>query len=87
MSGDKDRARAGLEEMVRRARERYTCPYEVATVFVGLEEYDVALQWFEEGYEQRADCWVWGKVDQRMDVMRQDERYRDLLRRVGHTLD
>jgi serine/threonine-protein kinase len=87
MSGDEDRARAGLEEMVRRARERYTCPYEVATVFVGLEEYDVALQWFEEGYEKRADCWVWGKVDPRMDVMREDERYRDLLRRVGHTLE
>jgi hypothetical protein len=29
---------------------------------------------------------VWGAVDPRMDEIRKDERYRDLLRRVGHSL-
>ena len=67
--------------------ERYTCPYEVASVYVALEEYDEAIDWFEEAVVERADCWVWGKVDARMEVMREDERYLDQLRRVGHVLE
>ena len=54
---------------------------------MALEDYDPAIDWFEQAYDDRADSWIWGKVDPRMGVMREDPRYLDLLRRVGHKLD
>ena len=87
LAGQPEKTRAGLDELLTKVSERYTCPYEVATVYVGLEEYDVAIDWFEKAVDARADCWIWGKVDPRMTVMREDERYLDQLRRVGHVID
>jgi serine/threonine-protein kinase len=56
LSGDEDGAREGLAELIRESEERYICPYEIAMGFVGLEEHDDAIEWFEKGYEARADC-------------------------------
>ena len=85
-AGEQQEAREGLVDLLEITKQQYVCPYEVATVYVGLEEYEEAIDWFEKGYEARADCWVWGAVDPRMEEMRKDERYLDLLRRVGHSL-
>ena len=45
---------------------------------------DEAIDWFEKAYEARSDCWIWGNIDPRLDELRKDPRFRDLLRRVGH---
>lgn len=86
-AGQPEKTRAGLDELLAKVNERYTCPYEVGIVYMALEDYDQAIDWFEKAIDARADCWVWGKVDPRMDVMRRDARYLDQLRRVGHVMD
>ena len=41
------------------------------------------LQWLEKGYKERADCMAWAGTDPKLDNMRGDARFEDLLQRIG----
>ncbi|HEY3203865.1 MAG TPA: protein kinase, partial [Thermoanaerobaculia bacterium] len=82
-SGRRDDARKVLGELTERSKKGYVCPYEVATVYVGLGEKDSALRWLEKAEEDRADCVPWMRPDPKLDPLRSDPRFRELLRRVG----
>ncbi|MEO6051350.1 MAG: protein kinase [Pyrinomonadaceae bacterium] len=58
-------------------------PYVVATFYVRLGEHDKALDILEKSYEVRSFDLVQLKVDPRLDPLRDDPRFQDLLRRVG----
>jgi hypothetical protein len=62
-------------------------PYGRALIHLGLGERDQALQWLQKDYEQRTlwpDRW---KADPRLDRLRSDGRFVELLRRAGLTSD
>jgi tetratricopeptide (TPR) repeat protein len=86
-AGEQLSAETMLDELVETTEARYVCPYEIGLCHHVLGDTDTAIEWFERGYDARSDCWVWGNVDPRVDELREDERYRDLLRRVGHPVD
>lgn len=82
--GEVARARevvARLNELT--AANRYVCAYEVALIHVGLGEPNDAFRWFEKGYRDRSSCMPFVKLDPRLDPVRPDPRYGDLVRRVG----
>ena len=81
--GKKEEAKKVLKELTERAGRRYVCPYEVATIYVGLGERDAAFEWLDKAVEARADCIPWIKPDPKIDPLRSDPRYAALLRRVG----
>ena len=83
VSGRRAEAMKVLEELRDQAKQRFVCPYETATVYVGLGETDEAFKWLERGYQDRSRCMVWLKVDPRFDSVRSDSRFTDLERRVG----
>ncbi|HEY3173960.1 MAG TPA: protein kinase [Thermoanaerobaculia bacterium] len=72
-----------LAELTSRAEKRYVCPYEIATVYVGLGRKDAAFEWLRRGVEERADCMPWIRADSKIDPLRGDPRYTDILRGVG----
>ncbi len=72
-----------LAELTGRAGKRYVCPYEIATVYVGLGRKDAAFEWLRKGLDERADCMPWIKADSKIDPLRGDPRYTDILRGVG----
>jgi len=72
-----------LAELTGRAEKRYVCPYEIATVYVGLGRKDAAFEWLRKGLDERADCMPWIKADSKIDPLRGDPRYTDILRGVG----
>ncbi len=82
-AGRKEEARKVVAELTARAQKRYVCPYEIATVFVGLGDKDAAFRWLEKGREERADCMPWMKGDAKLDPVRSDPRYREILHRMG----
>jgi hypothetical protein len=49
----------------------------------GLGARDEAFRWFEKAYEARSICVAWRRVDPRLDPLRFDPRFQDLVRRVG----
>ena len=54
-----------------------------ALVQIGLGERDKAIASLEQGYTDRDQWMLYLKVDPHMDTLRQDPRFKDLLRRVG----
>ncbi|MGH2406348.1 MAG: tetratricopeptide repeat protein, partial [bacterium] len=83
LSGKTDEARRVLAELRDLAKQRYVPSYSFALVYLGLGENDQAIEWLERTYEERDGFLVYLKVEQRLDPLREDPRFQDLLRRVG----
>ena len=82
-SGKRDEAEAVLDELKKRAAERYVPPYCLALSYNGLDETDQAMASLEKGFEQRDVRMVFLKVEPKWSNLRSDARFSDLLRRVG----
>jgi len=82
-SGKISRAQEVLDELKERSETEYVSPYNMAKVYAGLAEKDLAFEWLERAYEERSEWLTWIKVDPKLDSIRSDPRFRDLMRRVG----
>jgi tetratricopeptide (TPR) repeat protein len=76
---DADKALADLTEKL---KKRYSCSYEVSFAYIFLGRRDTAFQFLEKAYQDRSDCMPMLGVDPRMDEIRSDPRYKELLRRL-----
>ena len=76
-------ARRVLGELDELSERRYVSPYEKAIVHVGLGETEEAFEWLEKAYGERAGWLVYLPVEPRLDRLRSDQRFSDLVRRVG----
>lgn len=81
-AGKKSQAEKVLADMKETLKKRYSCSYEVGIAYVFLQERDTAFQLFDKAYEDRSDCMPMTGVDPRLDEIRSDPRYRNLLRRL-----
>lgn len=82
-AGWKQAALETLDELKRLSGERYVTPYGIALVHAGLGETDQALLWLERALGDRAHWLVWLKLDPRLDGLRSDRVFGDVLKRVG----
>ncbi len=83
IAGRRKEAEMLLRQMTERAKHAYVSAFHIAIICAGLGQKDQALAWLEKGYQERSAGMVWLKVDPRLDVLRSDPRFQDLLRRVG----
>ena len=83
VSGRKSEARALLHEITDLARSQGGFAYDVAVIYLGLGEKEQALTWLEKAYDERSILFQKLKVDPRLDQLRSDAQFRDLLRRVN----
>jgi TolB-like protein/DNA-binding winged helix-turn-helix (wHTH) protein/Flp pilus assembly protein TadD len=58
-------------------------PFEVAALYADIGERDNALRWMERAYTERNRDLYEIKVNPRFDVLREDPRFQDLLRRMN----
>jgi hypothetical protein len=84
MAGRIDEARRRVAELQDARAKRCVEPYGIALGCAGLGDRDGAIEWLEQAYREHS-AWLalWGKVDPRLDVLREDGRFQDLLRRLG----
>jgi TolB-like protein/DNA-binding winged helix-turn-helix (wHTH) protein/Tfp pilus assembly protein PilF len=82
-SGRRAEAETILARVKELSRERYVCPYEIATAHAALGQNDEAIAWLRKGVEDRSGCMPDLKVDPRFDALRSDPRFKDVLRRIG----
>jgi len=81
--------RAKAQEVLNHLRELsaqgwWVAPYNVAVIDSGLGEKDQAFEWLERGYKDRSYYLAeYLSTDERLDSLRSDPRFADLLRRVG----
>jgi Flp pilus assembly protein TadD len=84
--GRKAEAEKILHDFERKSKSGYVSPYMIATIYAGLGDKDRAFEFLEKAYQER--CWdiTWQiKADLRIDNLRSDPRFQNLLRRVGLT--
>jgi tetratricopeptide (TPR) repeat protein len=58
-------------------------PQDIAQLYARLGAKDETLKWLEKAYEERRESITWLKVDTAYDVLHDDPRFQDLIRRVG----
>ncbi len=83
VSGRKDDAGKVLNQLKQLARQRYISAYNMALIYAGLGEKDLAFTWLEKAYEERPFDLSYIKAEPRMDSLHSDPRFQDLLRRIG----
>lgn len=82
-AGYPDEARRILEQLEELSKQRYVSPFLVGRIHTALGKKDEALRWLETAYRER-DAWmVLLKTDPRLDDLRPDPRFKDLLRRMN----
>lgn len=82
-SGKQAEAKKVLEELKELSKHRYVSPYNIACVYAGLEDKDQAFEWLERGYTERTSYMVLLKTETTLDNLRDDPRFKDLLKRMN----
>ena len=82
-AGRHEEARKVHDELVALAQRHYVPAYHLAIVCAGLGETDPAFAWLEKAHGERDGFLTYLKVDPRLDRLRPEPRFADLLRRVG----
>jgi tetratricopeptide (TPR) repeat protein len=73
-----------LREWQRQSQTSYVSPYMIATVYASLGEKNKAFEYLEKAYEEKSsDLPYFLKADLRVDNLRSDPRFQDLMRRMN----
>jgi serine/threonine protein kinase/Tfp pilus assembly protein PilF len=78
-------ADAVLTEMTELRKERYVAALDFAYVHAGCRDKDKAFGWLERAYQERSAWLIWVDADPRLDWLRSDPRFSDLLHRLNLT--
>jgi TolB-like protein/Tfp pilus assembly protein PilF len=81
-SGRPAEARVIYEELRTRAAETYVPAFDLALICIGLDWKDEAFEWLDNACEERSSWMSYLQVEARLDTLRSDPRFDDLLRRV-----
>lgn len=83
MAGEEGRAKGILSALQELSQRKYVSPYEIAEVHVALGNPDRAFHWLEKAYTDRLPDMTYLKTYPRLDPLRSDPRFQDLLRRMN----
>jgi TolB-like protein/DNA-binding winged helix-turn-helix (wHTH) protein/Flp pilus assembly protein TadD len=83
MSGKCDEAREMLRQLQALAPRKYVSAYDVAMIHVALQDRDEAFASLENAFGERSVGLGYLQVEPQLDPLRSDQRFRELVRRVG----
>ena len=83
VSGRRAEAQKVLAELKDLSEGRYVAPFDIALIYVGLGDKAQALEWLAKAYQDHSVGLAWIKTDPRLDSLRGEPRFQDLLRRMG----
>jgi len=81
-SGRKREAQDQLARLLQMAKRRYVPAYSVAAAYAALGEKDRAFMWLQRAVDERSLELTFVGVEPEMDVLRTDERFQGLMRRM-----
>jgi hypothetical protein len=70
-------------ELETASRKRYVSPYGLAQIYAASNKNEETFKWLQAAYEDHAVWMGYLAVDPIFDRYRSDERFKDLVRRVG----
>jgi tetratricopeptide (TPR) repeat protein len=82
-AGRKAEAQSILAELNQQRKLKYVDAYRLAEIYAALGDKEQALRLLEEAYKERSSLLIWLKLEPKLDSLRSDPRYADLLHRIG----
>ncbi len=82
----REEARKVLEEIKTLATQTYVKPFFLAMAHAALDERDEAFANFEKSFAENDPWMLWFGTEPMLESIRNDERYQNLLRRMGNPL-
>jgi serine/threonine protein kinase/Tfp pilus assembly protein PilF len=83
-SGRRPDAEKILSDLLRTSKRSYVSPYMIATIYAVLGDKDRAFAFLEKAYQEKSpDIPYFLKADLRLDALRSDPRFAELVRKVG----
>ena len=83
LAGKGEEARAILSRLKESSSQKYVSPHDIAIIHAGLDETDDAITWLEKALEERSVGMGYLNVEPQWDALRSDQRFQELLMRVG----
>jgi TolB-like protein/DNA-binding winged helix-turn-helix (wHTH) protein/Tfp pilus assembly protein PilF len=83
LMGNVEEGRRIAEKLKALSKHSYISPYDMAIIYAGIGEKDEALHWLEVGYTVRDPALDMLKVEPALDTLRSDNRFQELVHRVG----
>ncbi len=83
VTGRRDEARKILKRLTNGTKDSSDNPFLVATIYAGLGERDAAFEWLERAFAERALMPGPLLYDPRLDNLRDDARYKGMVRRMN----
>ncbi len=83
IAGNRREAEKILQTLSDRAKKSYVSPFDVALIYAALGEKDKAFALLDKAVAERSTFLVYSKWEPRLDPLRSDPRFQELLRRIG----
>src|SRR5437764_10147719 len=83
MAGKRNEAQRELNELQELSRQHYVSPGVIAFIYAALGDKDQAFAWLDKSINEHDLVTARLKVDVRLDNLRSDPRFADLVKRVG----
>jgi TolB-like protein/Flp pilus assembly protein TadD/tRNA A-37 threonylcarbamoyl transferase component Bud32 len=83
VSGRRSDAEKTLQALLERTKKSYVSPFDIALIYSALGEKGTAFAWMTKAVAERSTWLVYSKWEPRLDPLRSDPRFQDLLRRIG----
>jgi TolB-like protein/lipoprotein NlpI len=83
LAGERAEAETLLNILQDISLRKYVSPYSMLVIHLALGPRERVFELLEQLYKERNDWLVWLKISPELKVLRDDERFKDLLRRLG----
>jgi tetratricopeptide (TPR) repeat protein len=83
LAGRREDAHSVLDQLKVLWAQRYVSPYDVAMIYLGLQENDEAFAWMQKAFDQRSLWLGYIGVEPQLDAVRGDQRFAELLHQLG----
>jgi len=83
ISGNKKQAEKVLGELMKLSKQKYVPASNIALIYAGLGETDLALDWLEKAYDERDVHVTFLKTVSHWDSIRREPRFTSLLQRAS----
>lgn len=81
-AGNRREAMAIVRRLKRQSGKEYVPAYSIAEIYATLGDKDEAFAWLENAFRERSSALAYLKTESRMDVLRSDARFENLLQRM-----
>ena len=82
LSGNRNEARKIIAALQAASKHHYVANFDIAVAFAGIGDRDNTFQWLEKAYANRESQMAFINVTRRLDSVRTDPRFADLLQKL-----